>query len=97
MTRPKRSRRAAYLAASGECWYVIRQGIARPEEIPCECGVMLADDGGGLDVARPAPKRPIQMNFGLWMALARAAPDRSGLDEDAQAWLGDATGCSPAL
>ena len=81
------AKRAAYLALSAQCWYVIRQGIAQPQEIPPDCGVMLAGDAG-LDVARPAPKRPMQMSFGLWMALARATPVDNGIDQDAQAWLG---------
>jgi hypothetical protein len=82
------AKRAAYLALSGECWYVIRQGIAQPQEVPPDCGVMLAADSG-LDVARPAPKRPMQMSFGLWVALARATPMDNEQDQDAQAWLGD--------
>ncbi len=88
------AKRAAYLASSGECWYVIREGIARPEEIPPQCGVMIAS-GAGLEVARAAPRRPMQMSFGLWMALARATPVGNGLDEDAQAWLGDTAGDAP--
>lgn len=88
------AKRAAYLALSSECWYVLRAGIARPEEIPPECGVMIADDAG-LAVARPAPRRPMRMSFGLWMALARAAPVDHRPDEDAQAWLGDMTGDAP--
>jgi hypothetical protein len=82
------AKRSAYLALSSECWYVIGEGIARPEEIPPLCGVMIAG-AAGLEVARPAPRRPVQMSFGLWMALARATPLGNGLDEDAQAWLGD--------
>ena len=85
------AKRAAYLALSSECWYVIREGIAQPQEIPPPCGVMVAGDGG-LQVARAALKRPLQMSFGLWMALARAAPAAHGLDDDAQAWLGDTAG-----
>jgi hypothetical protein len=81
------AKRAAYLALSGECWYVIRQGIAQPQEIPPEFGVMLAGDAG-LEVARAAPKRQMQMSFGLWMALARATPVDNATDQDAQAWLG---------
>jgi hypothetical protein len=30
--------------------------------------------GAGMGVARAAPRRPVRMSFGLWMALARAAP-----------------------
>jgi hypothetical protein len=84
------AKRAAYLALSSECWYVLKAGIARPEEIPPECGVMVAG-ADGLEVARPAPKRPMQMSFGLWMALARAAPVDNGAGADAQPWLGDAS------
>ena len=90
------SKRAAYLALSGECWYVLQQGIAQPQEIPPECGVLIASDAG-LEVARPAPKRALRMSFGLWMALARAAPMDNAADEDAQAWLRDtAAGASDA-
>jgi len=80
------AKRAAYLALSSECWYVIRQGIAQPQEIPPDSGVLVASEAG-LEVARPAPKRSMQMSFGLWMALARATPVDNGPDQDAQAWL----------
>ncbi|MGZ8260348.1 MAG: hypothetical protein ACXWUL_07350, partial [Caldimonas sp.] len=49
-------KRQAYLELGGECWYVIRDGIARADEIPPECGVLVAGDDS-LDVARPAPRR----------------------------------------
>ena len=88
------SKRAAYLQLSSECWYVIREGIARPEEIPPECGVLVATETA-LDVARPAPKRAMQMPFGLWMALARAAPLEGWRLEEAQAHLGDTQGLAP--
>jgi hypothetical protein len=81
------AKRAAYLALSSECWYVIRQGIAQPQEIPPDSGVLVASEAG-LEVARPAPKRSMQMSFGLWMALARATPVDNGPGQDAQAWLG---------
>ena len=35
-------KREAYLQLGGECWYVIKEGIAEPEEIPAECGVLVA-------------------------------------------------------
>lgn len=88
------AKRAAYLQLSSECWYVIREGIARPDEIPPECGVLVASDNG-LDVARPAPKRALQMPFGLWMALARATPLEGWRLEDAQAHLGDTEASPP--
>jgi hypothetical protein len=82
------TKRAAYLELSGECWYVIRAGIAEPDEIPPECGVLVATEST-LDVARAAPKRPMQMPFGLWMALARATPLEGWRLEDEQGQLGD--------
>lgn len=88
------AKRAAYLQLSSECWYVIRAGIAEPDEIPPECGVLVATETA-LEVARPAPKRAMQMPFGLWMALARATPMQGWRLEDAQAQLGDTQGSPP--
>ena len=78
----------AYRWLSGECWYVIRDGIAQPQEIPEVYGVMLARTDGALEVARPAPRRAMRLPFAVWMALARATPER-GDDDDAQPALGD--------
>ncbi len=83
----KRSdKRAAYLDLGGQCWYVLgcdRSGhpIAKPNEIPLECGVMVYQ-GNQLEVMRMAPKRPApELPFGVWMALAKATPmQMSGLD-----------------
>ncbi len=72
---------AAYRALSSQCWYVLREGIADPGEVPAEYGVMLAG-AGGLSVARPAPRRPMRLPFSVWMALARSAPDPA-VDTDA--------------
>lgn len=84
----KADKRAAYLGMAGECWYVLADGIAEPEEVPADCGVMLARgaDFAVLDVVRPAPVRPMPFEAGLpfavWIALARATPvpwpDESG-------------------
>ncbi len=84
----RETKRAAYLSLSSEFWYVIREGIASADEIPPECGLLIASDAG-LDVARPAPRRPQRLAFAVWMALARATPVEGRLDE-AQLWLGDA-------
>ena len=78
----------AYLPLSSECWYVLKAGIAEPDEIPPECGVLFARDDGALDVARPAPKRAMRLPLRTWMALARATPMRRRLDAQAQGWLG---------
>ncbi len=84
----REGKRAAYLQLGGECWYVLREGIARADEIPPECGVMFASNGA-LDVARPAPKRALRLPFAAWMALARATPVESWRTDEAQRWLGE--------
>lgn len=63
---------AAYLALAGQCWYVLKRGIAQLEEIPAALGVMWADEAG-FEAARPAPVRPYKPPFAVWMALARAS------------------------
>ncbi|MCW7538480.1 hypothetical protein OOT46_11575 [Aquabacterium sp. A7-Y] len=90
------AKRAAYLSLCRECYYVIAAGIAQPEEIPPECGVLVAHGErfeGPLELLRAAPKRPAfpdgRLPFGIWMALARATPvepDRLG---EQQQRLGD--------
>jgi hypothetical protein len=88
---------AAYLALSGQCWYVLREGIARADEIPPAYGVMVAREDGALDVERPAPQRPMRLPFAVWMALARAACERE-LEEPVQGLLGSglaAAECGP--
>jgi hypothetical protein len=83
----REAKRAAYLQLCGECWYVIREGIARPEEIPPECGVIVAGENL-LDVARPAPRRAMKLPFQAWMALAKATPVDGIIHDDSQGWLG---------
>lgn len=85
----REAKRAAYLQLSSECWYVIAHGIAQPEEIPPEFGVMTTTSAAQLEVLRPAPKRAMQMPFALWMALARATPVEGWRGDEAQGWLGD--------
>jgi hypothetical protein len=79
-------KRAAYLALGGECWYVLAPGVGTEADVPETCGVLLAQEPlgpdspiGPLTVLRPAPRRPVSLSFGTWMALARAnaepAPD----------------------
>lgn len=92
------AKRAAYLQLGGELWYVLREGIAEPDEIPPECGVLIASEHSGehasehaLDVARPAPRRAVRLPFATWMALARATPLDGWRSDDAQLLLGDPT------
>jgi hypothetical protein len=81
------AKRDAYLQLGSECWYVLKRGIAQPQEIPPEFGVMLADDEG-LEVARTPPQRAMTLPFALWMALARATPLAGWRSEDAQSAQG---------
>jgi hypothetical protein len=76
---------AAYLAVSSQCWYVLRAGIAEPEEVPPDFGVMLAEPDR-LIVARPAPRRAMKPPFTVWMALSRANAEPPP-DDDGQAFL----------
>ena len=84
----REAKRAAYLSLCGECWYVVCEGIATADDIPLECGLLVAT-AQGLDVARPAPRRAMRLPFAVWMALARATPVQGQLDA-AQLLLGDA-------
>jgi len=81
----QQAKRASYLAISSQCWYVLAEGIGTADDVPVECGVLVARDGA-LEVARPAPRRPHRLPFGTWMALARAVPEPP-LDDAAQAML----------
>lgn len=91
-----KDKRDAYLDAGGQCWYVLgcdRKGqpIARADEIPVECGVMVWQDAR-LEVLRNAPKRAVaDLPFALWMVLAKStplrAPDQLGTDGPAQSML----------
>jgi hypothetical protein len=80
---------AAYRAVATQCWYVLSAGIAEPDEVPLSFGVLLADDGGALRVARPAPVQPCRIAVATWLVLARATPLANTVDE-AQGLLGGA-------
>ena len=76
---------AAYHALACECWYVLRAGIGRCEDVPDTFGVLIATDDA-LETARPAPHRAHRLPLAVWMALAKAAP-RSPVQEAEQALL----------
>lgn len=76
----------AYLALCSQCWYVVAPGITDAVELPPQYGLMVAD-GQGLQVLRPAPRRPSRLDFATWMALARATPQTLDL-ADGQSQLG---------
>lgn len=70
----KPSKGQAYRALAGQCWYVVRAGLAGVDDVPEDFGLMEAGSHG-LSVLRPAPKWPQRLSFETWMALARAVPD----------------------
>ena len=88
------TKRAAYLGMAGACWYVLAEGIGSADDIPPECGVIVArgENFATLDVLRCAPARAMPFEaglpFALWMALARATPVPP-LDDEAQRQLGE--------
>ena len=75
----RKDKRDSYIDVGGQCWYVLGcnakgQPIGREDEVPPECGVMIAEPDG-LHVARNAAKRSTQdLPFAVWMALAKATP-----------------------
>ncbi len=77
----------AYAALASQCWYVVREGIARPEDVPDGFG-LIESRAAGLEVLRPAPSRPMRLPFAVWMTLARATAEAVALDE-AQRCLGE--------
>lgn len=83
LRRPAKS--AAYRALCGQCWFVIKAGIAEAQEIPADYGVLIGHDSH-LELARPAPRRACKPDFATWMALARATP-LAPPDEDPQSQL----------
>ena len=92
----KPDKRAAYLDLGGECWYVLGcdargRPIGEPDEIPAECGVMVAQ-GERLVVARSAVHRALpRLPFAIWMALAKAQPV-AGFDDELQELLPELDG-----
>lgn len=75
----KPEKRAAYLGMATQVYYVLGvnakgQPIAEANEIPPECGVMVATENR-LEMERVAPRQPLPgMRFDTWMALAKSVP-----------------------
>jgi hypothetical protein len=86
--RRRADKGAAYLALASQCWYVLKEGIAEADEVPADYGVMFAG-AQGLQVARPAPTRPMRIPFDVWMGLVRGRAEPPA-DDDAQGLLAPA-------
>jgi len=94
----KQQKRAAYLGMAGACWYVLAEGIGEADEVPADCGVIVArgERFATLEVLRAAPARAMPFEAGLpfavWMALARAKPVPAPDDDELQRHLGEPPG-----
>jgi hypothetical protein len=88
-------KRAAYLGMAAACWYVLAEGVGDADDVPADCGVLLAR-AASFEVQRAAPARAMPFEAGLpfavWMALARATP--VPFDDDAQRCLGEPPGAA---
>jgi len=75
----KAGKRAGYIALSSQCYYVLAEGVGTADDVPPECGVMLAV-GDAIQTVRVAPRRAMKLGFSSWMALAKAERYRSLAD-----------------
>jgi len=92
LKRPDKAR--AYAAMAGECSYVVRAGLCRPDELPPAYGLIAAHDDGTLEVLRPATRQPWRPGLDWWMTLARATPEPA--EDSAQGCLMPAGPAEPA-
>jgi hypothetical protein len=81
----KPEKRGGYMAVSSAFYFVLAEGIAAPEEVPCDCGVIVARGNGVLELVRPSPRRAMRLGFDVWIALAKA--NRFPRPEAATTWL----------
>lgn len=65
---------ARYQELAGECYFVLIEGIAEPEEIPADYGVVVWRAEQGYTLARSAPRTPCRLATRHWMAMAQATP-----------------------
>lgn len=75
-------KRAGYQALSQQFYYVLAAGIARPEDVPEDCGVIVAEEGR-LRVLRPSPVRDVRLVTLHWLQLAKWRAEH-GADDDGQ-------------
>ncbi|ROO26255.1 hypothetical protein SAOR_11185 [Salinisphaera orenii MK-B5] len=65
---------ARYRELADECYLVLAEGIAEPEEIPTDYGVVVWRAEQGYTLARAAPRTPCRLATRHWMAMAQATP-----------------------
>jgi len=74
------SKRAGYQALSQQFYYVLAAGIAEPQEIPEDCGVIVADTER-LRVLRPSPARDVRLVTLHWLQLAKSRAEYGAQDD----------------
>jgi len=77
------AKRNSYQWLASECHYVFPNGIAEPQELPLELGVWVVHgdiETGPLEMLRPARHTPCTLPFDVWMAMAKASPERRPLE-----------------
>ena len=75
-------KRAAYQALSQQFYYVLAAGIAAPEDVPEDCGVIVAE-GARLRLLRPSPVRDVRLVTLHWLQLAKSRAE-FGADDESQ-------------
>jgi hypothetical protein len=75
-------KRAGYQALSQQFYYVLAAGIAAPEDVPEDCGVIVAE-GERLRVLRASPVRDVRLVTLHWLQLAKSRAE-FGADDDGQ-------------
>ena len=75
-------KRAGYQALSQQFYYVLAAGIAEPDDVPEDCGVIVAEEQR-LRVLRPSPVRDVRLVTLHWLQLAKSRAEY-GADDDGQ-------------
>ena len=83
------AKRAAYQAVAREFYYVLAESVGDPDEIPEDCGVIIASPSG-LQLSRPSPRRSVVLRTDQWVALARARCEVIDVEPEQMELGGDA-------
>jgi hypothetical protein len=75
-------KRAGYQALSQQFYYVLAADIAEADEVPEDCGVIVAEEQR-LRVLRPSPVRDVRLVTLHWLQLAKSRAE-FGADDDGQ-------------
>ncbi|KVV40768.1 hypothetical protein WT27_12615 [Burkholderia territorii] len=77
------SKREGYLQLAERVFYVVPEGVATAEDIPAECGLILASLDGQFKIAKRAPKSALQRPLTTlqWMALTLRLAGRNTATE----------------